>query len=335
MDRAKPPGRQGQELSNGKQKKLTPLEALSDIASLFGKGGSVVCLFGTTFGAFEFIERVSSKRARKDFSKWLNSRIETIADVPKYILEVFIHVFGKRHLSVKCVRSSIILSVVAITILLLIGLLNNPHGIRDFVEKIKSADDPNPLELLTHYLLIAFVGWIAYAVVVDYVNLLKTRALVNVLVNREIQNFLLLLIIFFIDFGLGMMIFTIGLEFVLFIFPLILMVSFADFIDFITSVFPLIILINAIEISPTLLTHDSVFPITNLFWASMAPSVWLWLYLMGALITRLITRSKRAINFLNYFLDVAKHPFRAVGVVAASLISILYGIDLLVSRLIL
>ena len=55
------------------------------------------------------------------------------------------------------------------------------------------------------------------------------------------------------------------------------------------------------------------------FWAGFAPSVWLWLYVSALFVTRSILRSERVVNWLRWFLDVEKNPFRSIGAVAAAL----------------
>jgi hypothetical protein len=58
---------------------------------------------------------------------------------------------------------------------------------------------------------------------------------------------------------------------------------------------------------PPVLWHFD-FPISNLFWAGMVPSIWLWLYIAGSLLVRLIASSEALLRFLTYFLDIREHP---------------------------
>jgi hypothetical protein len=56
-----------------------------------------------------------------------------------------------------------------------------------------------------------------------------------------------------------------------------------------------------------------------LFWAGFAPSIWMWLYVLALFVTRTLLRSERLVNWLRWFLDVEKNPFRSIGAVAATL----------------
>src|SRR5262249_26287086 len=68
------------------------------------------------------------------------------------------------------------------------------------------------------------------------------------------------------------------------------------------------------------------------FWASMVPSIWLWLYVAATLIVRLAVRTTPAFHFSMYLFDVDQHPIRSVGVVAAALVSGAYAMLLAISK---
>ena len=53
------------------------------------------------------------------------------------------------------------------------------------------------------------------------------------------------------------------------------------------------------------------------FWAGLAPSIWMWLYVAALFVTRSLLRSERIVNWLRWALDIEKTPFRSIGAVAA------------------
>jgi hypothetical protein len=61
------------------------------------------------------------------------------------------------------------------------------------------------------------------------------------------------------------------------------------------------------------------FPMANLFWASLFPSIWLWGYIAASLLTRFLISAKPTLRFSLRHLDVENHPLRSVGVVAATM----------------
>jgi uncharacterized membrane protein YeiH len=59
--------------------------------------------------------------------------------------------------------------------------------------------------------------------------------------------------------------------------------------------------------------------LTMFFWAGLAPSIWIWLYVIALFVARALIRSERHVNWLRWSLDVGKNPFRTIGAVAAAL----------------
>ena len=55
------------------------------------------------------------------------------------------------------------------------------------------------------------------------------------------------------------------------------------------------------------------------FWAGLAPSIWMWLYVAALFVTRGLLRSERIVTWLRWALDIEKAPFRSIGAVAATL----------------
>jgi hypothetical protein len=45
----------------------------------------------------------------------------------------------------------------------------------------------------------------------------------------------------------------------------------------------------------------------------------MWLYVLALFVTRALLRSEWIVNWLRWFLDVEKAPFRSIGAVAAGL----------------
>ena len=67
------------------------------------------------------------------------------------------------------------------------------------------------------------------------------------------------------------------------------------------------------------------------FWAGLAPSIWMWLYVLALFVTRTLLRSEKLVNWLRWALDIEKNPFRSIGAVAAAMAVIASVAILLVS----
>jgi hypothetical protein len=62
------------------------------------------------------------------------------------------------------------------------------------------------------------------------------------------------------------------------------------------------------------------------FWAGLLPALWLLIYVLATALTRLIARAANQIAFTFWVLNVDKHPLRAIGFVAATLVTFAVGL---------
>jgi hypothetical protein len=86
---------------------------------------------------------------------------------------------------------------------------------------------------------------------------------------------------------------------------------------------------RVIQLSIPLVVNLSLFdmkPISDIIlYASLMPSIWLWIYVMSLAFMRTILRSERLLNWLRWALPIDEKPFRSVGVVAAALMFVATG----------
>ncbi len=167
--------------------------------------------------------------------------------------------------------------------------------------------------------------WVGWAVLPDYISLLKTRVVLLILKHIKVSALSLFALVL-IDFLLGILFFF-G-SFVLFQFIYIsIMLAVEGYwvggnltLDFI--MFWIFFSAELLFFTFTGLVFLYL-PISSLFWASLLPSLWLWAYIVAALIARFALASKRFHSFLVFFLDFSNHPIRSLGVLASSLTGII------------
>ena len=242
-----------------------------------------------------------SLQARHDLSVYLRSKdlVGGVTRLPEGALELFRRVFGSRYFSIRCAARSSIFSIAATTALIFSSILERPsvHGLSD-----RAVD-------------IALLFWALWALIPDYLNLLKTRQMLEFLVARQIRGTFTLLSITFVDLVIGFLVFTLGIFLISMVIREPLSERLADVLDALRDV------------------PRFTYPAANVFWAGMMPSLWLWVYVLAAQITKLISRTTSLFHFLTYFLDIDAHPMRSVGVVAAILLSGFYATYLAASAL--
>lgn len=302
------------------------VQSASEGWELFAKA---VGLFGATAGLFIAIDRVSSKQARDDLYNYLTSSnfSEILRNLPRITLGLFTRIFGENHFTIVTFLKSAAVSIGSVIGLLILS--DSAHWILN----------KNQLGTL--------ILWGAWSLVIDYVNLYKTRLIIQALTARHL-TIKFALVILLSDGVASFIIFITGFGAILFlasaigvIFPVnisgnrlyaVLMLLFYSTSG---TVIPIYFPTPDYVIFWYFVVPKTVKPLASLssvlFYAGLMPSIWLWLYIFASLITNAVIRFPGAIRFLNYFLDFKDHPIQSIGVVAAALLTGLYLIFRLLS----
>jgi hypothetical protein len=206
------------------------------------------------------------------------------------------------------VRNSLdFVSIGSFAALVLFSTLHNPMKVSAFVD-----DVPDVVRYTEVYVVMSLIA--------DYFKLFKTRVILSALTGQRVGRLSLLFAILCADVAVGFLVFHFFTYAIAVIVDSALDFGFGTTLNALLSVsLPRWVLGLPLTLRPVLWHFD--FPISNLFWAGMVPSIWLWLYIAGSLLVRLIASSEALLRFLTYFLDIREHPIRSAGVVAAVLVS--------------
>lgn len=304
-----------------------------------------ITVFGFVFCLFEGIERISSSEIRQRLTAFLSTgKYESYLGVlPHIVQSTFNRAFGERHVSRKCLGMSCLLSVLSICLTFVVSYLYNPSGFmlafsawdKGIAVAAEKVNNPVAKQFIRYlfdvahgHLPFAFLAiWLLWCLIPDYLALLKTRIVIVVVANTKPGAWSLVSTIL-VDFVVGSWAFLTS-----FIVPQsILLVSYlgthsvikVDSLDAIMIalivISGLLFALEATVVAATGMLYTSV-PIGNIFWASMVPSMWLWVYVLSAVVTRGLMTSKPALRRLLYFLDVQQHPIRSLGVVAGAVMA--------------
>jgi len=85
-------------------------------------------------------------------------------------------VFGARHFSWRCVKTSVLFSVAAFAIIVVLNVLNHPKG--------SLSRTLNVLEMFPGFFR-SVVAYAIWSIVPDYFNLLKTRKVLGLITARQ------------------------------------------------------------------------------------------------------------------------------------------------------
>jgi hypothetical protein len=283
--------------------------SLSDITQLLGTSVPVV-VAGSVLGVFELGERLASQRAKDALSQWLLSfDVRQAGALPDGTQELFERIFGERHFSVNCFWRSVAFSFGAVTFLGILVLLIDPnqviadlsYGITNGVTKA----------------LLPLALWLPWMILIDYISLFKTRVILRILARLRVKGLTILILL--IDYLAYTLLFLVGTR-------ATTLVPSTGFIEGIVSSdswssilwFSIGYFIMAWSFWLFVTLEDGTVYFV-LFWSGFAPSIWTWLYVLALFVTRGLLRSERVVNWLRWFLDVEKNPFRSIGAVAAAL----------------
>jgi hypothetical protein len=310
---------------------------------------SSVWLGGIIFAPFVIVESIVSSDIKKRLSEFLKSKAHALDDLPPIAAQLFELVFGKSHFSFRCLGASVVASLFFLTLLYVLRLLLiiavNNEGTSQYEQVIEELKYPF-VELVRASFAISIVA----NLVLDYFGLLKTRLIISFLVRKQhsvlrgmfailadllfsfivFQTFYMLfyLVGFIFLFGYGRIILpggdprTFGP-----MFEILILLHFAT-----DHVYPsgtaMHFLTHSHAISVFLFfTFFPIFITSVFFYASIAPSIWLWLFVMAAVISRVIAPLwPVTLHTLNF----EQAPIKMIGLVAGIAVAVLWILAIVV-----
>jgi hypothetical protein len=275
--------------------------------SILSSSGLPALTAAATLALFEIAERVVSPEAKEALTAQIKEFTpERALALPRGAIELFSRVFGDRQFSWKCVRRSILFSIVANVMLCALIVLSNPSSLL-----WKATGDD--ISIVAR----AAVVWLLFIPLIDFLNLYKTRSVLFALARRPVSVSLLISILLG-DFLIGLM-----------VFHWLFRIDFIFTEDF--TMDPWIVgyliqhpsgLWDTFGINIGLIARHLSFRDfdSGMFYASMLPSIWLWLYVSSMFLTRGLIRIGGTIALVRWVLNIEKAPLRSLGVVAAILV---------------
>lgn len=308
---------------------------------LSGLGGPIAGTFVTVYGAFYFFEMHLNDDTRRALTNFLKQRRyeSHLGVLPAIVESTFSRVFGTKHLSIRCIGASIALSVMALIVSFGFTALYHPQafvtsslqygsGLDTIVSAWRDAETTRDmaaaLDRLRQYplWLLVPIAWLFWYLLPDYVALLKAR--IVLIVIKAIQpGFGSLLVTVMTDFFISTCAFLAFLVLPVASFAAVY-ISQSEAAQLqhlpaymIAIVFggELLSVFLAVMV-PTGAVYQH-FPLANLFWASVCPSMWMYIYVLAAFATRALIETRPLFRWSFRILNIEEHPLRSTGLVAA------------------
>lgn len=317
----------------------------------------LISLAGLIFAPFYFVDKiVLSEDIKKQLSDFLKSKSNALDDLAPISAELFSRIFGEKHFSLRCFFSSVAASFLFLTLAYLFRVFLLLKTQESSAEQLGAYIVQEARTLFKYGDGINVAISIAANILLDYLALLKTRLVIMFLAKRKnlflsgpiaiaadlVISVIIFQVFYFVfyfvgmifSFGFGKMVLPAGD-------PMALgpMIELMILLNFATShLYPagtatdfflhshLFKIIFVVMLAPITLT--SVF-----FYASIAPSTWLWLFVFSGIISRSIGPAWPG---LLYVMNFDKAPVAMLGIVAAIFVvfSITLGLALVSALLI-
>lgn len=290
--------------------------------------------WGSMVSGVWFLFDVAEKTAREEFREQVRSWIlqtevaQQIEALPGKFASLFDLVFSENHLSFKCFRRSALASIIAAWAVTVLVYGINPASLGD--GWVQAQRDPILNPTLVN---IGMLGVLAVFVniIPDYLSLLQTRVMLRWITHRG-----RLLTVLLADAVLTGAIFV---GFICFgVFLLMCVVMWLDTAGskelIFTSEFWELFRGMMVDALRGMLFQDiprqgtAANSLGVLFLTTYFTSIWLWIYILVALLSRVLLRLNHGVGLFLRVTDVQGQPIRALGFVAVLLVSMLFLLGL-------
>lgn len=272
------------------------------IGTGLGFGGAVLALFWKS-------EEVASPAAKTAIANWLRGLDlgEALERWPTAFIHIFDRLFGERHFSLACFLRSCIASIISVVLMAFVFV--SLRGYEAIFAGLFSKD--SLAEVIEIFLLLA----LGVNLLVDYVSLLETRYLLNIIARQK--SALITAALLLLDLVL-----TIGIYFV---FGVVILTAwealFADgemLAKLLTE--PGGWLKEWFEVLVELFKFEGwIGKYGTCLYSTFFTSLWLWLFVAARWLVRLAVPLKAGLKLGKWFLDIEGHPLRSLGIGAGGL----------------
>lgn len=270
-------------------------------------------LAGIVWRFFERVEAVLTDQTKLEIAVWLVGRKKfgpKVQPWPDTFAEIFDRVFGRKHLSWKCLRRSAIASILITIVMFVYSLLH--FGVRCL--NLSGVQWPDTKPILMTSLLACIIP--------PYLSLLETRLILRVM--KRTSHSLTWVLLLIID-----LIIT-GYTSVVFVYVAVVLAKGADDLGGTIISLPFKIAQHPIDLAWILVAPKAT--ASFLFIPCLFTSIWLWLYAGSGFLLKAARRFDLGFDWFNRKFDIEKKPLQSIGMVAGALVAVVYWTAVIVAR---
>lgn len=282
--------------------------------------GAWITLLGGIGLLFERLENTTTEDGKRRAGNWLKSLAkksisQTLVESPRWFIKTFDRIFGEKHLTKRCFLRSCVASIIAVIVVGFVWFSQNPIQHEVFFE---FQNEPTYGKILISFSVL-FILALIFNTLPDYLSLLETRWILYNLVNTGIRKLSVFLIIdviitgaifflFILTISIGMNFYDVGLE-------AFKEIDFGAFCDYFLKE-----MIN--------------FGLLGIFfYSTYFTSFGFYLFISSSIIVRFLYSLGVFGNWIMSYLDVENKPFRSMGIIACTFISITFLVYIIIDAI--
>ena len=264
---------------------------------------TALCSAWALYRMFKAADEVVADDKREAFGTWLTKPRWDPSGAFDAFKQLFEAVFTKKHLSARCAWMSVLCSLVVTLATGAIYYSINLAKVADF-------------DIMAQF-LIKDTWWflLIFTIIPDYISLFQSRTILRILAKTEglFKSALLVLI----DAGLTLLIVTIVVSSATFLLPESIERQYNT--SFLNGW-------NVLSLE-TLPDGKILFPFILFTVSALFTSIWLWLFLLSSVLSRITNLAWRAGAMPKRYLKLKQSPFQSVGFICALVVVLLYIIS--------
>lgn len=259
---------------------------------------------------FSATEATTTSIAKRKVADWLNSIAtksisQTIVESPRWFIEAFDRIFGDRHLSLRCFSRSCVASIMAVLVITIMWVVLDPISCKRF---FSSEGVYGIFSILFAALMLNLVP--------DYLSLLETRLILRRVAHAGAKS---LIVVMILDVIITGGIFVCWFVAIASILSLVTGGQVGVEVDVLLEFLSRCILFRVERGLPPL-------TLGIFFYSTYFTSVWLHLFIVSGVATKLLYSLGRIGNWVMALLDIEGKPFQSMGLIAVGLLTIAFAI---------
>jgi hypothetical protein len=263
----------------------------------------LLILWAASIGAiitiFRVMDETATLDAKRKVADWIKSFAaksisQTIIESPQWFIEAFDRIFGERHLTLRCFFRSCVASLLAVFVMAIMWVVLDPASGQEYFFSYSAIVG----------IILIFLTALILNLVPDYISLLETRWILHNVAHADVKKLIVFLVLDVIITG-G--IFACGFG--------IVCVALGES--------------NCLEMMGMGIrfrSYESGLSPGVFFYSTYFTSVWLYLFIVSSIATKLLYSLGHVGNWVIASRDIEGKPYQSMGLITIGILTLFFAI---------